>query len=226
MAVALLAASCTKPEGEKAEITEAQDAAALVGGTYVADTAASIVNWSGAKPGTVHTGTINVAEGTFAVTDGNITGGSFLIDMNSIVDTDLEGDYKAGLEAHLKGTATGKEDDFFNVAKYPTSKFEITSVTAIEGDSVNTHEIAGNLTLKDITKNVTFKANVSSNDDGTITATSEQFTIDRTEWDIKFMATVIGFPADKAVAPEIGLQINLVAKAAPATTSEAPAAGE
>lgn len=212
MAVALLAASCTKPEGEKAEIAEAQDAAALVGGTYSADTAASIINWEGAKPGSTHTGTIQLAEGTFAVEDGAITGGSFLIDMNTIVDTDLEGDYKAGLEAHLKGTATGKEDDFFNVAKYPTSKFEITSVTALEGDSLNTHEISGNLTLKDITKNVTFKANIS-NDGDVITATSQQFTIDRTEWGIKFLATVAGIPADKAVADEIGLQINLVAKA-------------
>lgn len=212
MAVALLAASCNKPEGEKAEITDAQETAALVGGTYVADTTASIINWSGAKPTATHTGTIKLAEGTFAVADGNITGGSFLIDMNSIVDTDLEGDYKAGLEAHLKGTATGKEDDFFNVAQYPTSKFEITSVTAIEGDSINTHEISGNLTLKDVTKNVTFKANVTSND-GMFTATSEQFTIDRTQWGIKFLATVMGIPADKAVADEIGLQINLVAKA-------------
>ena len=51
-----------------------------------------------------------------------------MIDMNSITVLDLEGDYKANLEAHLKGTVDEKADDFFNVNQFPTANFEVTKI--------------------------------------------------------------------------------------------------
>ena len=74
-----------------------------------------------------------VEEGTFKANDSIIESGNFTIDMMSIEVTDLEGDDKKSLEAHLKGTVEGKEGDFFNVLKYPTANFVVTGVADVDG---------------------------------------------------------------------------------------------
>lgn len=211
LTMAVFAACNNKPAGEEAKVGDAQDAAELAGGIYDVDTAASIINWEGAKIAYNHTGTIKLQSGVLGIKDGNITSGMFTMDMNTIENTDLEGDKKVMLEAHLKGTADDKKDHFFNVTEFPTADFEITSVTPTTGDSLYTHEIAGNLTMKGITKNVTFKANVKT-ENGVVTATSQNFTIDRTAWNVKHLAKILGVSTDDAVKDEIGLQIDLVAK--------------
>ena len=50
-----------------------------------------------------HNGTIKVSEGSLQVADGNIVGGNFTIDMNTIENQDLaeKPDKKADLENHL-----------------------------------------------------------------------------------------------------------------------------
>jgi polyisoprenoid-binding protein YceI len=173
--------------------------------------ASSKVHWEGYKPamGVTHTGTVNVSEGTLNVKNGMLSGGSFVIDFTSLVDTDLEGERKAKLENHLKGTVAGKEDDFFNINKYPTGMFEITKVSAIEGDAEANTLIYGNLTIKDITKNVGFKANVDV-DNNNIKATTPLFKLDRTEWDIKVLSKKF-FPnlTDEFVDDEFGIRIEL-----------------
>ena len=45
-----------------------------------------------------------------------------------------------------------KSGDFFDIEKYPTITFKSTSIEAIDADSV---EITGDLTIKDVTKQVT-----------------------------------------------------------------------
>ncbi|MEO0575361.1 MAG: YceI family protein [Pseudomonadota bacterium] len=52
-------------------------------------------------------------------------------------------------DAHLKG------DDMFDVAKFPSITFNATSIE-MTGD--NTMDVTGNLTMKDVTKQVTLKA--------------------------------------------------------------------
>ena len=102
----------------------------------------------------------------------------FVIDMNSIVVTDLvAGDGKEDLEAHLKGTGDkAGEDHFFNATKFPESKFEITGITSIEGKTT----VNGNLTIKNITKPVSFPAKVTYEGD-TMMLVSEAFMINRTQ---------------------------------------------
>jgi polyisoprenoid-binding protein YceI len=51
-----------------------------------------------------------------------------------------------------------KKEDFFDVAKYPNMKFESTSVTLV---SANLAKITGKLTIKDVTKTVTFDTKVT-----------------------------------------------------------------
>ena len=66
---------------------------------------------------------------------------NFTVDVNSI-NTDNE-----NRDKHLKS------DDFFNAEKFPQMKFESTSFTSVGN---NKYKLAGNLTIRDVTKPVTF----------------------------------------------------------------------
>ncbi len=122
--VATLAA-CNGNTENKVETTEKQTAAVAEGTSYAVDST-STITWTGSKPTGKHTGTFKIKEGSLNVKDGALTGGIFLIDINSLNNEDLAGDAesKGKLEGHLKSP------DFFDVAKYPTAKFEITGVEA------------------------------------------------------------------------------------------------
>lgn len=65
----------------------------------------------------------------------------FTVDVNSI-NTDNE-----KRDTHLKS------DDFFNAAKYPKMTFKSTSFKKVSG---NKYALVGNLTIRDVTKSVTF----------------------------------------------------------------------
>ncbi|MDV7400054.1 YceI family protein, partial [Arthrospira platensis SPKY1] len=83
--------------------------------------------------------------------------------------------------------------------------FEITSVTA--GDAGTT--ISGNLTLKGISKNVTFNAAVNVTED-TFEILSDEFKINRTDWGINFMsASVFDDLKDKFIDDEIVLKVSV-----------------
>jgi polyisoprenoid-binding protein YceI len=215
LVTAAIAVSCgSGSEDAQAEVGQAQEVAAETGTAYAVNTAESIINWKGEKFNRdFHTGTIKVKDGSLSVEGGNITAGSFTIDMTSIAVTDETPEDKKGyLIAHLTGTSGDetKDGDFFQTAKYPTAKFEITKVEALEGVEGKTHKISGNLTMLDITKEITFDANVAMAD-GKLTATTDNFTFDRTLWGIKFMSTLSGFVKEKALKDDIAISINLVA---------------
>lgn len=170
---------------------------------YNVDTAASKIMWEGSKPTKKHNGTVMLSSGTFHLNEGNVEAGNFVIDMNTIDDEDLEGDDKANLEAHLKGTIEGKEGDFFNVNKYPTAKFEMTGI--------ENNVVKGNLTIKDKTNPVEFPATVTMEGDKMMLK-SEAFEIDRTKWDVNFGSKSV-FPSigDKFINDAMTITLSLVA---------------
>lgn len=204
------AISCKNKENS-AEVNEAQEVAETSAATtYTLDTDASVIDWKGSKPTGTHNGTVQLAEGSVEVKDNSVAAGSFVIDMTSITDLDLEGDMRENLEAHLKGTVEGKEGDFFNVTKYPTASFEITSINETEGKTM----VSGNLTMKEKTHNVTFPATISMNGN-TMELKSETFSIDRTLWDVNFGSkSVFDNLGDKFISDEIELTISVVASTA------------
>ena len=180
--------------------------------TYNVDAASSTVTWFGTHAvGTGdHNGTINIKEGSLSLANGNITAGSFVIDMSSIKCTDsLPAEYLTKLHGHLAA------EDFFNTAKFPTAKFEITACEAkAEGD--NTHFISGNLTLRDSTKNISFPAKVTVADGVTATA---KVVINRLDWGINYDKEnmTLAEAAQKklkngVVSKDITLNISLTAK--------------
>ena len=172
---------------------------------YKVNTTESVVTWEGTKPTGVHTGTINVSAGELMLdAKGHIAGGSFNMDMNSLKDTDMQpGKGKENLEGHLK---TG---DFFEVEKYPMGKFVITKVVATP-KAAATHEVTGNLTLKDKTKEVSFPATIHVAN-GKVTASVPKFYINRTDWGINFHSGITGTLQDKLIHDAVGLSIKLVA---------------
>lgn len=177
---------------------------------YKAVPAESTINWKGAKPTGEHTGTIAIESGVVSLKDGKVDSGNFLIDMNSITVTDLEGDQKANLEAHLKGTVEGKEDHFFNTKEHPTAYFEVTGTETKEGKTY----LQGNLAIKGTKKNISFPISVTENGDS-LTVTSETFTIDRTEWNVNYGSkSVFDNLGDKFVNDEIELTVTVKANKA------------
>lgn len=182
----LLIHTACKPrvEGEEARDESAMQEAKET--RYEIDAARSEVKWKGFKPVGSHEGVVPVSGGFFTVSDGVITGGQVDIDLANLRVNDLEGEQKANLEGHLKGTVAGKENDFFNTVQYPKAKYVIKSTSKLDNDPEGTHMINGELTIKDITRPVSFKAIVDMGAGDAIKVTTPAFDIDRTEWDIRF----------------------------------------
>lgn len=203
------ATSCKNESENKADIDEAREAAQAGAETaqYEVDTTASMIDWKGRKPGTTHTGTIKISDGTFSANDSIVESGTFTIDIASIEVTDLEGEDRENLENHLKGTVEGKEGDFFNVNEYPDATFEVTGVSEENGETV----LSGNLTMKGETKNVSFPVDINQNNDE-LELTSDYFTIDRTDWKINFGSkSVFDDLGDNFVHDEMELKVTVKA---------------
>lgn len=185
--------------------TPAAEPAAATAGALPVNVQNSVIEWVGSNPTGFHTGTIKLQGGELTVTDGNLTAGKFTIDMNSLANTDLPAEKKGDLEGHLKNA------DFFEVEKHPTGTFEITSVQPLTGDpSGATHTVAGNLTLKGIAKPISFPAKLTVAG-GKVMADTPEFTINRTDWGIKYNSGLIGTVKDKLIDDNVKLKIKLEA---------------
>ena len=177
--------SCKSKTAEESTTTTTTGTNAT-GAAFQIDVPRSELKWNAFKPTGTHHGIVPISGGTIYVDGDLITGGNIEFDMSGLLVQDLEGEMKDKLESHLKGTEPGKEEDFFNVGKFPTATYTILNSSKLENDPLGTHMINGELRIKDITKPVSFKAMVDLASGTALKATTEPFTIDRTEWDIKF----------------------------------------
>ena len=165
---------------------------------FKVDVENTALNWKGHKPTGSHTGTITLASGDIVLKNNKIIGGNFVTDMNTIKDDD--GSEK--LEGHLKS------EDFFEIAVYPTSKFEIIE-TANKGEKIH---VTGNMTIKGITKQITFPATLSVNNN-LVTLTSDSFKINRADFNVKYKSkTFFNDLKDKFVNDEFDFQLTITAK--------------
>lgn len=165
----------------------------------------SKLHWTGKKIGQDHLGTVDFKSGYVEVTDGALTGGKFVLNMDSIKNEDIESDeWRAKLESHLKS------DDFFNVSEFPEGTFEITQVK--NGSIPGTVEILGNLKIKNIAKPVSFTAEIKQSErayHGTA-----KTVIDRSKWDIKYRSKSFFDPAalgDKIIHDDIDIALDIYA---------------
>lgn len=174
--VASVLTACKENKKDKVEVKDAVKVE-TVATTNNVDVASSEITWLGTKPTGTHNGNIMLKEGSLMTESGTLTGGEFVIDMSSInvldIPADKEGNGK--LKGHLSSP------DFFDVAKYPTSKFVITGVED-KGDKLH---VTGNLTLKETTKSITIPAMLMK--EGNVTTfKSETFSVDRTDFGITY----------------------------------------
>ena len=217
--VLLFLIACTNaPDAEKAKTSEAKEVSAPSGEALKVDTAESKIEWVATKVSGYHTGTVNIKNGELNTEDGKVTGGNFVLDMNSIV---VSGPPFSDVKSNNKLMGHLKSPDFFEVAAHPIASFVITSVAAFNGtvkDSTDprqesiskyrvanpTHTVSGNLTIRGITKNIEFPASiVVGNNSANAIA---KFNVDRTQWNIVYP----GKP-DDLIRNEIHLGISLKA---------------
>lgn len=214
----LFAACADAPKSDKAETTEAQKVNTTTGTSFKVDATASKVEWVATKVTAYHTGTLNVKSGELIVQDGNVTGGNFVLDMTSIV---VLGPPGSDAKANAKLLSHLKSPDFFDVEANPEATFTITSVAPFSGiakDSADprqesiskykvtdpTHTVSGNLTIKGVTKNITFPAQLTIA--GNSASAIAKFNINRQDWDIVYP----GKP-DDLIRNEVHLGIALKA---------------
>lgn len=177
--VALLTFSFTVIDGEKKEIK----------------TDKSSVVWKGYKVTGSHAGLISIESGSLIFNGDKLTGGEFVIDMTSIMVTDLEGEYKGKLEGHLKS------DDFFGVANHPKASLVFNTVTST---GKNAYSVTGDLTIKGKTNPITFNLSVYGS------KANATLKIDRTKYDVKYgSASFFDGLKDKAIYDEFDLTADL-----------------
>ncbi len=156
---------------------------------------ASKVTWKAYKVTGSHTGTVNLKSGALLFEEDKLAGGEFTVDMTSLVDNDLEGEYKGKLENHLKS------DDFFGVATHPTSTLVFTKVKA---SGKNSYKVTGDLTIKGITKPVSLDVSVYGSK---ATATLK---VDRAQYDVRYgSGSFFENLGDKTIYDEFDLVVDL-----------------
>lgn len=202
---------CKKPQGEKTEAKEAQEAKKeqTTGvDTYKIQPGESELHWTGTKPTGQHHGTIKLKEGSIKMNSQGLQNATIVLDMTQIVNKDLEKEkMKKKLENHLKSK------DFFNVENHPEATFELTNAEKLEDKgSEFTHKISGNLTIKDISKNISFKVKVKEEGE-MLTISSEKFLIDRTKWDVNYKSkSVFDDLKEGFIHDDIEIKLKTVAK--------------
>ncbi len=155
----------------------------------------STVLWKGNKVTGSHEGVIKIKSGLLKFNKEELIGGEFEIDMNSLVCTDLSGEYKGKLEGHLKS------DDFFGVTKFPTATLKIKKVIKQKG---NIYECTGDITIKGKTEVVQFNTTLNKN------SATAKIKIDRTKFDVKYgSGSFFDGLGDNMIYDEFDLNINL-----------------
>lgn len=159
------------------------------------DVAKSGIVWTGKKVTGQHTGTIGLQSGALVFKGKVLKGGTFTVDMTTINTTDLSGKGKESLDGHLKA------DDFFGVEKHKTANLVFKNIS---GKGNGLYTVTADLTIKGITKPITFDITVVGK---TATTTLK---VDRTKYDIKYgSGSFFSDLGDKTINDEFELKVNL-----------------
>ena len=169
--------------------------------TFEIQKESSTVNWTGKKVLGLHTGSINISRGKIDISNGKINSSEVVIDMTSLTITDIA-DPKTlqDFRNHLWN------DDFFSIETFHTSALKIR-----DGELVgnNEYKLVGQLTIKDITRPITFRARIEILTDS-LYSTGELL-IDRTLFNIRYgSGKFIDNLGDKLIYDEFVLQFKLI----------------
>jgi len=149
-------------------------------GMHFVDIAKSSVEWSGRNLLNKHHGQIGLRFGQLEFLRGQLSGGRFVIDMNNILCSDLQ-----GTELHDVLINHLRSDDFFDIERFPEASFAIDTARRIDGATLGQPnlEITGDLTLKSFSVPLTFRAVSGVTPDGKAVAQAV-LSLDRTCWGV------------------------------------------
>lgn len=199
---------------------------------YGIDIQKSQVKFVGRKPTGQHRGVFALSGGDVYFSGTDLTAATFTVDINSLAIEDIPVDDpdNAKLMGHLLSS------DFFDAENSASATFTLTGTAVYTpeetGDEASssqageqaqespayTHTISGNLMLRGVSKNITFPATVSVDEDNF--SLVADFTIDRTAWGMVYgdQNKVENKVANKLINNEVSL--NIVLFATRATSAE------
>ena len=178
----------------------------LNNGKYIISNKNSEVEWVGKKLYSQHSGLINIKQGFVIINNDTIEEGEIIIDMTSIIVTDIESD-KGGLSLanHLK------DPDFFNVESYPYAYFKITDsqhLNRLNNDGI--YYIRGELKILDITKPYIIQIKLYPEEE--YIRVIGKIEIDRTDFNITYGSdSYFDIAADRAISNIFDLNFKLIA---------------
>lgn len=139
--------------------------------TFTVNPSKSLVKWAGKKiVGGNTEGTILVSKGSLGFGNKQLKSGEVIMDATSISSEKAS----PRLVAHLKNP------DFFDGEKFPRASFVINSVKTEK----NVAQISGKMTIKGITKDLTFPAEITYGKD-VVVAKATGIKVNRTLYDVK-----------------------------------------
>ncbi|MDA0757357.1 MAG: YceI family protein [Bacteroidetes bacterium] len=156
----------------------------------------SEIQWKGTKiTNQSHTGTLKFKKADIKIKNKYDVSGEFKVDMSSLKNDDLSGEWKQKIEGHLKS------DDFFSVEKHQEATLVIKKVTSKKN---NSYELTGDLTIKSITHPVNFVLLVFND------RIESKLTFNRSKYDIRFASgSFFENLGDNLINDEINLEIIL-----------------
>jgi polyisoprenoid-binding protein YceI len=177
----VIATSCGKPKSETSQQQQPEAQAEESAKEYIVDIKSTILEWKGSKNAGSHHGTIQLLSGMISTEKNVIVAGSFTVDMKTIVYKDL-----TDPKENKKLVDDLSSDNFFDVKRFSTSSFRITEATQLnEPDAQGyNYSIKGNLTIKDVTRNITIPAQVKITP--TELSATSRFSISRKEFKLKY----------------------------------------
>lgn len=168
-----------------------------VNGNFSVNKEQSVLNWTGSALAKSHNGTVQVSAGNLEVSEGKLSGGTLTFDLASITCLDLKVEEgKEKLEGHLKNA------DFFNVDSFPTASIVIKSVAG--------STISADLTIKDVTKSISFPATIAITENEV--SADAALVINRTDFGVVYgSGNFFDLAKDKVISDEIELQVAVKA---------------
>jgi polyisoprenoid-binding protein YceI len=162
--------------------------------TLVINPENSKVEFVGSKVTGRHDGGFKKFAGTIALVNGKPEDSTVSIDIDTnSVFTDAD-----GLTKHLM---TG---DFFDVATYPKASFKATKIEPDAAKGAGHYMVTGDLTLRGVTKSVTFPATITVVGDSV--AVNAEFSINRKDFNILYAGK-----ADDLIRDDVVIKLDLKA---------------
>ncbi len=146
-------------------------------GTFLLDTAQSVIRWTGRNLFNHHSGTVKLSAGEIILRQGQLASARFTVDMTSIANEDIsDSAMNALLIAHLR-TA-----DFFDTEHHPTAQFTADAAEKIAActDGTPNFLLRGTFTLRGISRPLEFPVLIAM--DGPRLTGQGVLTLDRTEF--------------------------------------------